>query len=179
MIITENRLSFEFPDDWIVSKFDDWTFYRQQLAALMNGISALDILALDTEKTLWLIEVKDYRMHSKAHPNDLHDFSDQEELIKLTDKIILKILGTCSTLLPATIYASDQEKTCAAAFLTAKKLCVVLHIEYDRNSIHTSNLSVNLYQKLRKKLKKGAVGREPLIISIHDMQNVAWQVRST
>ncbi len=174
--IIENRLSFEFPAGWHATKFDDWAFYRSQFLPLHNGISALDILAMDTEKTLWFIEIKDYRPHPKASAKDLHDFSDEQEFIKLADKVILKLLGTLASLLPAKTNANNpKEQAFAEYFLSAKKLCVVLHVEFEMGAVNPANL----YSKLRKRLRKGAIDASPRIISMNDMQDIAWKVSSS
>jgi len=63
--IEEGGLVFQFPDGWVASKYDAWTCYRKHFQNLCDS-KAVDILALPPESdgTLWLIEVKDYR-HSR------------------------------------------------------------------------------------------------------------------
>ncbi|MEN9848166.1 MAG: hypothetical protein RL368_906 [Pseudomonadota bacterium] len=196
--IIEDRLSFEFPAGWHATKFDDWQFYNTKMLSmqyqsketqtlhvelpsgektvLTQSISGMDILAMDTEKTLWLIEVKDYRPHPKAKSKDLHDFSDEQEFIKLIDKVILKLLGALASLLPAKINAQNpEEQAFAEYFLSAKKLCVVLHVEFETGELNPANL----YRKLCKRLRKGAIDATPRIISMNDMQDVAWKVSSS
>lgn len=43
-------LNFDFPDNWQVSQYDNWSFYRNQVARMWNGIKALDLLAVDPKK---------------------------------------------------------------------------------------------------------------------------------
>lgn len=64
-------LNFDFPDDWQVSKYDDWSYYRNQFAKMWNGIKSLDLLAVDPVQTAWLIEVKDYRVNQRTKPSKL------------------------------------------------------------------------------------------------------------
>lgn len=54
--VTEGRLTFHFPDNWQLAKYDDSAWYRQQMKSRLKG---LDILAHDGGPTHWWIEVKD------------------------------------------------------------------------------------------------------------------------
>jgi len=47
--ITEGKLHFDFPENWQVTKYDDWVFYKNQFGKLQDGLKAIDILAIDTE----------------------------------------------------------------------------------------------------------------------------------
>jgi hypothetical protein len=64
-------INFDFPDDWHVSKYDDWSFYRKRFTRMWRGIKSLDLLAIGPEQTAWLIEVKDYRVHQRTKPIDI------------------------------------------------------------------------------------------------------------
>ena len=69
--IIEGRLTFSFPVDWRVSKFDKWIFYRNQFQQVCRGVKAVDILAVEAKACLWTIEVKDYRQHRRTKTIDL------------------------------------------------------------------------------------------------------------
>ncbi len=58
--IIEGQLTFSFPSDWQASKFDEWSFYRNQFQQVCDGAKAVDILAVEPRVCLWTIEVKDY-----------------------------------------------------------------------------------------------------------------------
>lgn len=58
----ESDLTFIFPDDWIVRKFDETPAYRS-LAG--HGLKGVDFICLTPDRELWLIEVKNYRR--RAH----------------------------------------------------------------------------------------------------------------
>ncbi len=53
--ITEGQLTFDFPNGWQVSKFDEWSFYRNQFQQACGGTKAVDILAADPRTLLWHI----------------------------------------------------------------------------------------------------------------------------
>lgn len=118
-------LEFDFPSSWNASKYDDWEFYRKKFAVMWNGIKAIDLLAVDPDRTAWLVEVKDYRAHERTKPSELDD------------EIARKVFDTLAAMLPAKLNASDgQEATMAASVLGAKRLRVVLHLEQPR--VHRS-----------------------------------------
>ncbi len=58
MVFSESDLRFQFPDDWIVRKYDDTVAY-QSLSG--RGLKGVDFIALSPDGKLWLIEVKNYR----------------------------------------------------------------------------------------------------------------------
>ncbi len=60
------RFTFEIP----ARKYDDWAFYRNRINVLAGGAKAVDFLALGNDE-LWLVEVKDYRVHPRTKPSAL------------------------------------------------------------------------------------------------------------
>jgi hypothetical protein len=68
--VSVDGLRFEFPDDWQVTKLDDWPFYRKHFARMWDHIKAVDLGAIDGD-SLWLIEAKDYRVHPQPKSKDL------------------------------------------------------------------------------------------------------------
>ena len=68
--INVDGLDFHFPDGWLASKYDKWSFYNNQFKKL-PGTKAVDLLALSPEKTAYLIEVKDYRRPDTERPSEL------------------------------------------------------------------------------------------------------------
>nr|WP_300311452.1 hypothetical protein [Halomonas sp.] len=54
--VQEGRLTFRFPEDWQLAKYDDSNWHRQQMKSRPKGV---DILAHDGGPTHWWIEVKD------------------------------------------------------------------------------------------------------------------------
>lgn len=65
------RLTFDFPDAWVVGKYDDWSFYRNRFMRISNRLKALDLLAVSPDRIAWLIEAKDYRLHQRTKPSHL------------------------------------------------------------------------------------------------------------
>ena len=140
--ISVDGLGFDFVCGWTASKFDEWTFYRRHFACIHEGIKAVDLLALSPDKTLYLIEVKDYRRHRR------------EKRTPLIEEIVLKICWTLAALPPAGINASNSgESTMARSFLGAKKFRVILHLEQPRTP---SKLFPRAFDpaKVRQKLRQ-------------------------
>ena len=80
--ITEGDLTFSFPDYCQASKYDDWPFYRNQFQAVAGASKAVDILCVECNtsrrerrmaSTAWLIEIKDYRQHTRKKCIDIAD----------------------------------------------------------------------------------------------------------
>ncbi|MBL6987721.1 MAG: hypothetical protein ISR72_11940 [Methylobacter sp.] len=160
-------LDFDFPDDWQVSKYDDWTFYRNQFSRMWNGIKSLDLLAIDTNKTAWLIEVKDYRVNLRTKPSDLGE------------EIAHKVFDTLAAIIPAKIHAANpDEKQLAHAVSALGKLRVVLHLEQPEKHSKLRPCAINpadVQQKIRQLLKP--VDAHPLVVGMGLMRGLEWDVR--
>jgi hypothetical protein len=159
-------LNFDFPDDWQVGKYDDWSFYRNQFSRMWNGIKALDLLAIDPDKTAWLIEVKDYSRNSRTKPSDLGE------------EVAHKVFDTLAAIIPAKIYASDSdERKLARAVLTSRKLRVVLHLEQPEKHSKLRPRAINpadVKQKMRQLLKP--IDAHLLVVDMGSMAQLKWQV---
>ena len=155
-------LTFTFPEKWKASKYDEWSFYRNQFAKARDGIKAVDAIAIDENKTGFMIEVKDYR-----HP-------DTEKPSQLPAAIADKVLHTLAAMLPAKLYAADPiEQRLAANLLGCSSLRVVAHIELPPRH-HAVVDPADLKQKLRQLLR--AVDPHVKVASITNMQGLAWTV---
>lgn len=159
-------LNFDFPDNWQVSKYDDWSFYRNRFARMWNGIKSLDLLAVDSDKTAWLIEVKDYRVNSRTKPSDLGE------------EVAYKVFDTLAALIPAKINATNSdEKQLASAVSASRKLRVVLHLEQPEKRSKLRPRAINpadVQQKIRQLLKP--VDAHPLVVDMRSMRELEWQV---
>ena len=159
-------LNFYFPDNWQVSKYDDWSFYRNQFARMRNGIKSLDLLAIDTDKTTWLIEVKDYRANQRTKPSDLGE------------EVAYKVFDTLAAIIPAKINAThSDEKQLARAVSASRKLRVVLHLEQPKKRTKLRPRAINpadVQQKMRQLLKP--VDTHPLVVDMRSMKRLEWQV---
>ncbi|OQA08159.1 MAG: hypothetical protein BWY66_01112 [bacterium ADurb.Bin374] len=168
--IREGGLTFDFPDTWTASSFDRWSYYINQFSKTggqgRQGVKAVDILALDPDRTAWFIEVKDYRRHRRTKPIDL------------ADEVSKKVFDTLAALLPAGIWAAEEEeKRTARDMLKARGLRVVLHLEQPR---HPSKLFPRSFDpsvvlmKLRHHLK--AIDPHPIVMDTDRQGPVKWRV---
>ncbi|WP_432742521.1 hypothetical protein ABXJ76_17850 [Methylobacter sp. G7] len=161
-------LNFDFPDDWLVSKYDDRSFYRNQFITIKNGIKSLDLLAVDLNKTAWLIEVKDYRLHPRTKPSELGI------------EVAHKVFDTLAAIIPAKIHATDpDEKQLARAVSASRKLRVVLHLEQPAKHSKLRPRAINpvdVQQKIRQLLKP--VDAHPLVVEMGSMNGLEWNVGS-
>lgn len=160
--LTIDGLTFTFPQGWQASKYDEWSFYRNQFAKQGDGIKAVDVVALAPTNTAFLIEVKDYR-----HPNT-------EKPSQLPEAIANKVLHTLAAMLPAKLHANDPvEQQLAATILGCASLCVIAHIEQQPRHHHVVDLA-DIKQKLRRLLR--AVDAHPNVVSMSQMNGLGWRV---
>jgi hypothetical protein len=162
--ITEGRLKFTFPNDWQASKFDEWSFYRNQFQRVCGGAKAVDILAAEAKACLWTIEVKDYRRHRRT------------KTIDLGDEVAEKVRDTLAALVAAKANANDaDEKAMAVAALRCPRLRVVLHLEQPAKHSTLFPRAIdpaNVQQRLKQLIK--AIDPHPLVIELSRMNGVAW-----
>ena len=164
--INVDGLWFEFPDRWTASKYDDWVFYRNQWTKMRSGVKSVDILAVDPERTGWLIEVKDYSKHPRTKPSDL------------AQEIADKVFDTLAAMLPVRVNATDDtEKFVASPMARAMNLRVVLHLEQpvvlSRLRPHVIN-PADIRQRLKQLLKP--VDPHPAVTAMAQMAALPWQV---
>ena len=96
-IIAEGMLEFEFPNGCQASKYDDWSFYRNQFQGVANGCKAVDIVCVERNVS-WLIEIKDYRQFPRT------------KAIDIVDEIAVKVRDTLAGLAAASRNANDDEE---------------------------------------------------------------------
>jgi hypothetical protein len=112
-------LTFSFPEDWSVTQYDEWQFYKNRFKDCCTGNKGVDLLVLDPDtRTLWLLEVKDYRRHARENP------------LPIWEDVARKIRDTLAGL-AATKFNPDylDERRHANRCLNAQRLRVVFHIE--------------------------------------------------
>lgn len=204
--ITEKRLTFAFPEDYYVTKYDEWEHYKifqnscnlrnkidtnekgkngiNQSVDDDNGSSGVDIIALH-ESTLWLIEIKDY-YRLGLEPNAQ---SIDEKLSDLPYLIARKIRDSLAGLVSAKFKAAKQEeKDFSRLALDCNEIKIVLHIEMPsiRSKLYPS--SSDLANLLKDKFKLSEFTKnfancyaEPIFTNIShinnpQLRNVPWSV---
>lgn len=161
--LNEGKLSSIFPDTWDVTKYDDWAFYRNQFVNCCDGNKAVDFLAYDPgERTLWLIELKDYRQFRRSKD------------ISLWAETAIKARDTLAGVFAAKVDVTHPAQPYAVRALRATKLRVVLHLEQPRTH---SKLFPRAYdpaivqQKLKETLKP--IDAHPKVVELANMP-VPW-----
>jgi hypothetical protein len=161
------ELDFEFSDDWHVTKFDDWSFYRHHFQSAAGGCKAVDLLAIEPKVCLWSIEVKDYRQHKRI------------KTIDLAQEVAVKVRDTLAALLAASVNANDaSEKQFAHRAVRCSRLRVVLQLEQPakHSKLHPRAIDpANVRQKLRQIVQ--AVDPHPLVVEMGRMNGLAWTVQ--
>ncbi|VXD20316.1 conserved hypothetical protein [Planktothrix serta PCC 8927] len=163
--VTVDSLTFDFPDSWSVTKYDDWAFYQNQFSKMWDGIKAVDLLAIENQVT-WLIEVKDYRQHPRT------------KTIDLADEVAKKVFSTLAAMLPAKINASViEECNFAGKVLKTTQLRVVLHLEQPEKDSKLFPRAIdpsNVQLKLRTLIKP--IDPHPKVVESTQMRGLEWTV---
>ena len=129
-IFAEGRVTFEFDDSFTVVRAEMSRYYakRWQSFASVSGSAGnkgTDFVAYEPlTKTLWLIEVKDYRYTNRTKPSSL----GQEFAEKCRDTLgWLAAVGLSS-------WSTAQEKAGSKPWRRADSIRCVLHVEQGRRS---------------------------------------------
>jgi hypothetical protein len=164
--LDDDGLTFTFPAGWATGKPDDWAFYRNQFVRMRNGIKSMDALVIDGAKTTWLIEAKDYRMHTRTKPSCL------------AEEVAAKLCDTLAMLIPASVHsASAVEKSLAGKACRASSLRLVLHLEQPVKHSRLRPRAIDpaaLAMKLKKLVKP--IDAHPLVVERNRMCGLPWSV---
>lgn len=164
--ISEGALTFQFPNDWQATKFDDWSFYRKQFQSVCGGAKAIDLLAIAPDRCLWAIEIKDYRQHPRAKTLDL------------MDEVACKVRDSLAALVAARVNANNaDEKAKSRDALACNRIRVVLHLEQSTKHSTLFPRAIDpakVKQRLKQLLK--AIDPHPKVVEIGRLEDVAWSV---
>jgi hypothetical protein len=166
--LVEDKLTFEFPAGWNITKYDDWSYYRNQFMKVFSGRKAVDCLAMDPKAVCWLLEIKDYRQHPRT------------KTIDIVEEIAIKIVDTLAGVLAARFNANDEnERSFAESVLKSSRIRVAFHLEQPaaHSKLFPRRYELpNIQQKLRQLVK--AIDPHPKVVAIGS-PGLPWNVRST
>jgi len=161
-----DTLTFDFPAGWAASKYDDWSFYRNRFRRFLHGMKAVDVLAVSPNRTVFLIEVKDYRQHPRS------------KTIRLADEVAKKVLDTLAAMLPSKVNGDvEAEIAFSDDVLNARALRVVLHLEQPAKHSKLFPRAIDpadVQMKIRQQLKP--VDAHPLVVETAHMRGLPWAV---
>jgi hypothetical protein len=167
--LSEGSLTFSFPETWVVSKYDQWPYYKNQFKDSCLGNKAVDFMAFDPQNgTLWMIEVKDYRIHGRT------------KTLSIWDEIALKTRDTLAGLVSAIVHKEYAEFVFVRLVTHVRKFRVVLHLE---QPAMPSKLfprpfdNAKLQQKIKQLIKP--IDAHPKVMSISTISSSAWQVKKS
>ena len=157
-------IAFTFPNDWEVRKYDEWQYYRAYEHA-RAGTKAVDLLAIDPDRTAWLIEVKDYRLYRRTKPTEL------------SNEIAQKVHDTLAVVLAAQTRAGDaEEKRLAKKVARAPRLRIVFHLEQPAKHSKLFPRAIDPASiKLKLKTLVRQIDAHPAVVEINDMRDMAWE----
>ncbi len=152
-VVDIDGLLFTIDPDCLSSRYDSWSFYRNQWGRARPGLKAIDLLVVTPAKVVWFVEVKDYRQHPRT------------KVIDLADEVAAKVCDTLAAMLPARIHANDEpEQRLAQATLRGTRLRVVLHLEQPTKHSKLFPRAIDpadVLQKLRQRVR--AIDPHPVV----------------
>lgn len=166
--LPEGKLEHRFPPDWVATQYDRWPFYRDHFKDACGGNKAVDFLAQDPGATLWLVELKDYRVHPRIKP------------IEVAEEVATKVRDTLAGLVVASKWHSHHaHATHARMHIDAKRLRVVLHYEQPRrhSKMFPRRYELSTLQQKLKQLVK-VVDAHPLVVDLTSAEHLPWVVAS-
>jgi len=128
-IQTEGRITYTFPEHFIIFRPEDSTFYSKHWQSFAKpsdgeGNAEIDFIAFDPmNNRLWLLETKDYRQHARTKPSGI----GEEFARKCRDT--LSLLGALQV---STQVATDRDLENRFLFPTMREVTCVLHLEQNR-----------------------------------------------
>ena len=164
--IDVDGLRFTFPDDWRVTKFDEWPAYRR---AASFGFAACDLVAVH-HRTLYVIEAKDY-----TYPDRV-----QGAPADLPDTVSRKALHTIGLLWAWSRDGSPvqvgQHDDLLHAAVACDSIEVCLHVELKdggRGAMSLEKPLADLTDQLSRRTKSFAEGK-PIVSTHHVPGRAAW-----
>ena len=167
--ITEGKLTIEFPTNWQVMKYDETTFYQKHFQKLAES-KAVDFVAFEdgSDDQLWLIELKDYRIHRRTKAGDL----------------FLEIASKVRDTLASLYIAQRKEEVDVHSFVkmaaAKKRMRIVLHLEQPQRPSKLYPLAVERNKaqiKLRQQVQ--VVDRHAIVCELATLPpQYKWTVTS-
>jgi cysteine--tRNA ligase len=167
MVIQEDSLTFTFSENVDASKYDQWSHYRNQFKdKCSKDNKAVDFIAFEEkESTLWLCEIKDFRMGTRSR-----------DKLPLEKEIAQKVRDTLAGIVSAKFRANDpDEKKFAENSLKCKNIRVILHIEQSSEMRQIYDLK-DLRDKLRKLLRAVDPHVDVKTTTQSNQNNVPWTI---
>jgi hypothetical protein len=164
--VIEQQLRFVFPDGWQAEKYDDTAFYLKHFKGFANS-KCVDIVAFSAEgDSLWLIEVKDYRLYPR------------DKQIDLFDEFAQKVRDTLANLYLAQRKSETSIHEFARLAAQKPKIRVALHLEQPNSPSRLKPLiaeRTKALQKLRQAVR--VADPHPWLCETSQMPpNCPWQV---
>jgi len=177
-VAVDSRI-FDFPDGWLVMKYDETPYYQHKFNKHLTGtkgwkkeMKGVDLIASDTsvqEPVLYLIESKDYRHYRR------------NKTILPTEEFVYKVLDTLTGILP-TILCSDSttngEGILADEVKAARRIRLVYQFEQPgkTSKLYPRAFDVaDMQTEIRRELK--IIDPHALVIDAGTQHKVAWTVR--
>jgi hypothetical protein len=174
--INVDSRTFDFPDEWLVVKYDEIPYYTTKFQNPSKGklkpeMKAVDLIALGksgNEQVMYMIESKDYRVHRRTK-----DMPPAEEFIH-------KVLDTLTGMIPAALCGDGSPNEIVLRNQLCKATKLRLVFQFEQPAKHSKLFPrafdpADIQTKIRAELR--SIDPHALVIDADSQGKVAWSVR--
>jgi len=166
----ESGINFSFQDaSWAVVKYDEHVAH-QKVEKVLKPTKAVDFMGIYEDTQLFLIEVKNYRGHTRDESTRAVLNAGGEELMR---RIAVKVRDSIATATGAARFSTNDEE-----FFTqvnnrlidnGVQLTIIACIEWDEPNQEERKARMGIWQQ---KLKQKLVWLKPIKVSVNSISNI-------
>ena len=166
----ESGINFSFQDaSWAVVKYDEHVAH-QKVEKVLKPTKAVDFMGIYEDTQLFLIEVKNYRGHTRDESTRAVLNAGGEELMR---RIAVKVRDSIATATGAARFSTNDEEFFTQVnnrlIDSGVQLTIIACIEWDEPNQEERKARMGIWQQ---KLKQKLVWLKPIKVSVNSISNI-------
>ena len=166
----ESGINFSFQDaSWAVVKYDEHVAH-QKVEKVLKPTKAVDFMGIYEDTQLFLIEVKNYRGHTRDESTRAVLNVGGEELMR---RIAVKVRDSIATATGAARFSTNDEEFFTQVnnrlIDSGVQLTIIACIEWDEPNQEERKARMGIWQQ---KLKQKLVWLKPIKVSVNSISNI-------
>jgi hypothetical protein len=166
----ESDINFSFQDaSWAVVKYDEHTAHRK-VERVLKSTKAVDFMGIHGETQLFLIEVKNYRGHTRDESTRAVLNVGGEELMR---RIAVKVRDSVATATGAARFSTNDEEFFTQVngrlLDSGVQLTIIACIEWEESNQAERRARMGIWQQ---KLKQKLAWLHPVRVSVNSVSNI-------
>lgn len=166
----ESGINFSFQDaSWAVVKYDEHIAHRK-VEKVLKPTKAVDFMGIHGETQLFLIEVKNYRGHTRDESTRAVLNAGGEELMR---RIAVKVRDSVATATGAARFSTNDEEfftqVNSRLLDSGVQLAIIACIEWDEPNLAERRARMGIWQQ---KLKQKLAWLHPVRVSVNSVSNI-------